>query len=484
MRVKEAPRETAQSQAGAREALRRYNPRPGQALGLTLLSLEAAMQCRVSKFGGTSVADADMIRKVKAIVTADPERQFIVPSAPGKRSSDDQKVTDLLYLCHEHARQGLSFDEVFSLIAQRYHDIAKKLEVDPGLDAHLQAVKQEIARVAAAGQGPDYAASRGEYLNGLIIAGFLEAEFFDAADLIHFDDRGRLDEDKTYREIGEKLKGVKLAVVPGFYGSLPDGSVKTFSRGGSDITGAVVARGVGASIYENWTDVSGLLMADPRIVDNPNTIQTLTYRELRELAYMGATVLHDEAIFPVRHAGIPVNIRNTNRPDDPGTMIVPGDGNEKHTGTITGIAGRKDFTVIALEKAMMNAQVGFGRRVLSVLEDHGVSFEHLPSGIDTMSLVVSDSQINGKLDDVLEGLRVEVHPDSVEATPQMALIATVGRGMSHIPGMAAKLFGALSGAGINIRMIDQGSSELNIIVGVHAEDFEPAMRAIYKAFVG
>ncbi len=442
------------------------------------------MQCKVSKFGGTSVADAEMIRKVKAIVAADADRRIVVPSAPGKRSSDDQKVTDLLYLCHEHARQGIAFAEVFTLIAQRYHDIAKGLGVDPGLDRHLNEVKEAIASIARDGGDADYAASRGEFLNGLIIAEFLGAEFFDAAELIHFDERGRFDEDKTYRVICEKLKGVKLAVVPGFYGSLPDGSVKTFSRGGSDITGAVLARGVGASLYENWTDVSGLLMADPRIVDSPKTIQSLTYRELRELAYMGATVLHDEAIFPVRHAGIPVNIRNTNRSDDPGTMIVPGNGSEKHTGTITGIAGRKDFTVIAIEKAMMNSQIGFGRRVLGVLEDHGVSFEHMPSGIDTMSLVVADSQINGKLDDVLEGLRVEVHPDSIEASPSMALIATVGRGMSHIPGMAAKLFEALSQAKVNIRMIDQGSSELNIIVGIHAEDFETAMRAIYKTFVG
>lgn len=450
------------------------------------------MQPKVSKFGGTSVADADMIRKVKAIVQADADRRYIIPSAPGKRTRDDQKVTDLLYLCHEHARQKLSFDEVFALIARRFSEIANGLGVDPGvdpgldpgLDGHLDQIKQEIARVAAEGGGPDYAASRGEYLNGLIIAEFLDAEFIDAAELIHFDERGRLDEDPTYRAIGEKLKGVKRAVVPGFYGSLPDGSVKTFSRGGSDITGALVARGVGASLYENWTDVSGLLMADPCIIDNPKTIETLTYRELRELAYMGATVLHDEAVFPVRHAGIPVNIRNTNRPDDPGTMIVPGNGAGNHTGMITGIAGRKDFTVIAIEKAMMNAQVGFGRRVLSVLEANGVSFEHLPSGIDTMSLVVADGQINGKLDDVLEGLRVEVRPDLIEATSQMALIATVGRGMAHIPGMAAKLFEALAEAGINIRMIDQGSSELNIIVGIHADDFESAIRAIYKTFVG
>ena len=469
------------------------------------------MQSKVSKFGGTSVADAGMIRRVKAIVESDPDRRFIVPSAPGKRTKEDQKVTDLLYLCHEHARQGLAFDDVFNLIAKRYTEIAQSLGVDPGLNEHLAEVKAKIAETAVAKDDEDgspkgtsdYAASRGEYLNGLIIAAFLGAEFFDAAELIFFDARGRLDEDRTYRVIGEKLKDVKLAVVPGFYGSMPDGdtpgaiysgaicpgaiypgAIKTFSRGGSDITGAVVARGVGASLYENWTDVSGLLMADPRIIDHPKTIDALTYRELRELAYMGATVLHDEAIFPVRHAGIPVNIRNTHRPEDAGTMIVPGEVNGKTTGTITGIAGRKDFTVIAIEKAMMNSEIGFGRRVLSVLEDNDVSFEHLPSGIDTMSLVVADSQIAGKMEDVLAGLTSKVKPDSLEATTEMALIATVGRGMTRIPGMAAKLFGALAKADVNIRMIDQGSSELNIIVGVSPDDFETAMRAIYKAFVG
>ena len=465
------------------------------------------MQIKTCKFGGSSVADAGQVRKVQAIIQADAGRRFIVPSAPGKRSEEDQKITDLLYLCHEHAKQGLSFDQVFGLISERYGQIASDLGVDPGLDKHLAEVKAQIAKVASAGGGPDFAASRGEYLNGLILAACIEAVFFDAAELIFFNTRGRLDEDKTYAAIGEKLKGVERAVVPGFYGITPEGKVKTFSRGGSDITGAIVARGVGADLYENWTDVSGLLMADPRIIDHPNTIDELTYRELRELAYMGATVLHDEAVFPVRHAGIPVNIRNTNRPEDAGTMIVPGDApghpgghsvghsgvhtggdsgghSEGHTGKITGIAGRKDFTVIALEKTMMNSEIGFGRRVLSVLEDNGVSFEHLPSGIDTMSLVVSDSQLNDKLEDILDGLRVEVKPDSLEANSEMALIATVGRGMSHIPGMAAKLFGALAGAGINIRMIDQGSSELNIIVGVHADDFENAMRAIYKAFVG
>ncbi|GAB4108782.1 MAG: aspartate kinase [Phycisphaeraceae bacterium] len=442
------------------------------------------MPVKACKFGGSSVADAAQIRKVKAIIGADSERRFIVPSAPGKRNKDDQKITDLLYLCHEHARQGLTFDEVFKLITDRYLQIAQELGVECDLPDRLEEVKVGIAEVAKAGGPADYAASRGEYLNGVVLAKYLDAEFFDAADLIFFDKRGRLDESKTYATISDKLSNVSKAVIPGFYGTAPDGSVKTFSRGGSDITGAVIARGIGAAMYENWTDVSGLLMADPRIVEHPKAIDVLTYRELRELAYMGATVLHDEAVFPVRQAGIPVNIRNTNRPEDAGTMIVPHEQSPEHTGQITGIAGRKDFTVIAIEKTMMNAEIGFGRRVLSVLEANGVSFEHLPSGIDTMSLVIADDQLNGKLDDILEGIQAEVKPDSIEVTSEMALIATVGRGMAHIPGMASKLFGALAGAGINIRMIDQGSSELNIIVGVHANDFENAMRAIYRAFVG
>ena len=443
------------------------------------------MTLKVCKFGGTSLADASQFRKVQAIVAADPARRYVVPSAPGKRDKADRKITDLLYLCHDQARQRLPIDETFGLIATRYQQIVADLKLQLDLRPALDEVRRRIVDTATSGGAADYAASRGEYLSGLIVAALLNYTFVDAADVVFFDARGRLDERKTYDTLAARLSSIDRAVVPGFYGSSPDGSIKTFSRGGSDISGAVVARGVHAGCYENWTDVSGLLMADPRIVDSPRVIESITYKELRELAYMGATVLHDEAVFPVRQAGIPVNIRNTNEPDAPGTVIFRGDTNHRPTAfTISGIAGRKDFTVLALEKAMMNAQVGFGRRVLQALEQNGVSYEHSPSGIDTMSLVIADDQLKGKLDRVLADLRAAVEPDALDVYPHMALIATVGRGMAHAPGTAAKVFAALAAEKINVRMIDQGSSELNIIVGVEASDFERAVRAIYAAFVG
>ena len=441
------------------------------------------MSIKVCKFGGTSLADPGQFRKIRGIVEADPTRRYLVPSAPGKRSRDDQKITDLLYLCHEHAHQGIAFDEVFGLISDRYQQITSELGLDLDLRPQLDEIKQRIGDEAAGDGSADYAASRGEFLCALILAKMLGIEFVDAAELIYFDARGRLDEDRTYTAVAQRLSVHKRAVVPGFYGSQPDGRIKTFSRGGSDVSGAIVARGVGAEVYENWTDVSGLLMTDPNIVTNPRRIDVITYRELRELAYMGATVLHDEAIFPVRQAGIPVQIRSTNEPDDPGTMIVGEAQPVAHEAMISGIAGRKNFTVIALEKALMNAQVGFGRRLLSVFENFGISYEHTPSGIDTLSIVVADSQINSKLEQVLEAIKVECEPDSLEVYPHMALIATVGRGMAHFPGMAARVFTALADADVNIRMIDQGSSEINIIVGVQTTDFEKAVRAIYDTFV-
>ena len=444
---------------------------------------------KVCKFGGSSLADAGQIDKVRQLIAADPERRFVIPSAPGKRDGSDHKITDLLYLCHEHARQGLPFDEVFGRITERYRQIVADLGLSLDIAPHLEQVKQHIAGVSQDGGEPDYAASRGEYLNALVIAEMLGAELVDATEIIHFDAHGRLDEARTYEAVERRLGDVKLAVIPGFYGARSDGMVKTFSRGGSDVSGAIVARGVGASVYENWTDVSGLLMADPRIVDEPRTIESITYKELRELAYMGATVLHDEAVFPVRAVGIPVHIRNTNEPDAPGTLIFSGDQDAAPPtarpvrGMISGIAGRKDFTVIALEKAMMNAEVGFGRRVLTVLEANGINFEHMPSSIDTMSLVIGDDELDGKLDRVLDELKAECHPDTIDTFPDMALIATVGRGMAYTPGMASRLFSALAEADVNVRMIDQGASELNIIVGVAASDFEQAVRAIYAAFV-
>ncbi len=452
--------------------------------GLThIYWINTVMGIKVAKFGGTSLADASQFKKVQAIIQADKTRRFVVPSAPGKRSSEDRKITDLLYLCHAHAQQNIPFDDVFNLIASRYEQIVKELGLKLDMSAHLKAAKDGIAKAAKENAGADFAASRGEYLNGLIMAELLGFPFVDAAEVVFFNARGLFDSEKTQKVLSERLSKMQNAVVPGFYGSSPDGKIKTFSRGGSDISGAIVARAAHAEVYENWTDVSGLLMTDPRVVKNPRPIQTVTYRELRELAYMGATVLHDEAIFPVREAGIPVNIKNTNKPEDVGTFIVPEVAPDSKTGIITGIAGRKDFTVIAVEKSLMNQEIGFGRRLLSILEVNQVSFEHMPSGIDTISLVISDKQLEGKLEKVIEDIKNELKPDSVDVYPDMALVATVGRGMAYHPGIAAKLFAALAGAGINVRMIDQGSSEINIIVGIQNSDFDNACRAIYKTFV-
>ena len=436
------------------------------------------MGIRVSKFGGSSVADAGQLRKVRAIVEAEADRRFIVPSAPGKRTPDDIKITDLLYRTHDAAAAGESIDPLFDQIDARYREIVADLGLDFDLEPELCEVHDRIRD----GAGADYAASRGEYLSGVVLSKFLDRPLIDPATMIRFDSKGRFLSEQTQQAISERLGSEHAGVIPGFYGALPDGSIKTFSRGGSDVTGAIVARGVAADVYENWTDVSGLLMTDPRIVESPRTIAELTYRELRELAYMGATVLHEEAIFPVREAGIPVHILNTNDPTAPGTRITRGNIDPAPTGEITGIAGRKNFTILALEKTLMNAEVGFGRRLLGVLEKHEVSWEHMPSGIDTLSVVLKNDVVGGRIDALVADIQAECQPDTLEIQTGIALIATVGRGMSHVPGTAARLFGALAKAGINIRMIDQGSSELKIIVGVENADFEQAVRTIYNAF--
>ncbi|MDD6203753.1 MAG: aspartate kinase [Firmicutes bacterium] len=436
------------------------------------------MGIKVTKFGGSSLADAGQINKVKNILASDPSRRYMVPSAPGKRHKDDDKITDLLYKCHDIATTGKSIDPVFEQIRTRYTQIARQL----GITLDIQPELDEIYRRISAGEKRDYAASRGEYMNGKIIASALGWDFVDAADVIRFNEKGIFDAEKTNALMSEELKKHEYAVIPGFYGSRPDGTIKTFSRGGSDITGSIVARAVNAELYENWTDVSGFLVVDPRIVDNPRTIHTVTYRELRELSYMGATVLHEDAIFPVSMCGIPINIRNTNMPEAEGTMIVSTVEGSSKDGTVTGIAGKKNFTVITLEKDMMNVERGFGRRVLSVLEEKGISFEHLPTGIDTMSIVVADKELDGKLEAVLDGIREQARPDSIDLQKDMALIAVVGRAMVRSCGTAAKVFKALGDAGINVRMIDQGSSELNIIVGVDNSCFEKAIQAVYAAF--
>lgn len=437
------------------------------------------MSVIVTKFGGSSLADAEQFRKVHAIMQANPKRRYIVPSAPGKRHADDYKITDLLYLCHAHIQQGIAFNDVFEIIATRYLQIVQELDLSLDLKPILTEIKAKIST----GASSDYVASRGEYLNGLIMAALLGFEFIDAAEVIFFDENGVFDTEHTQNMISQRLATTSHAVIPGFYGAMPDKTVKTFSRGGSDITGAIVARGAQAKVYENWTDVSGFLMADPRIVKQPRPIETITYSELRELAYMGATVLHEEAIFPVRQVGIPINIRNTNLPEAPGTMIVRDAEPITASGRITGIAGRKDFTVISIEKALMNSELGFGRKLLSILEANQVSFEHLPSGIDSISLVIADAQLGKKLNKILKEIHHQCQPDSVQVLPKMALIATVGRGMVYTPGIAAKLFQALYEAQVNVRMIDQGSSEINIIVGIEPNDFEKAVQAIYQAFV-
>ena len=433
----------------------------------------------VAKFGGSSLADAKQFEKVGEIVHMDEARCYIVPSAPGKRTPDDDKVTDMLYSAYALAAEGRDFSAPFAKIVARYVGIRDELKLSIDIESHLDQVRFGLR----SGQSVDYAASRGEYLNGLLLAEYLGYDFIDPAEVIFFDANGRFDQARTDEIFGARLTKHARAVVPGFYGSMPNGQIKTFSRGGSDITGAIVARAAKADVYENWTDTSGFLMTDPRIVENPKPIKAITYRELRELAYMGASVFHDEAIFPVREAGIPINIRNTNSPADPGTRIER-DCDGMQRGPITGIAGKKGFSAITIDKAMMNSELGFGRRVLQALEEEGISFEHMPSGIDTMSVVVQDTNFIGHEEKIVQRIRRECAPDHVEIISGLSLIATVGRGMVASRGMAGRLFSALGKAGVNVRMIDQGSSEINIIVGVETGDFDTAVRAIYKEFVG
>ena len=429
------------------------------------------------KFGGSSLASAEQFKKVKNIILSEEERRFVVPSAPGKRFSDDIKVTDLLYRCHGEAKVGMDFTHTLDTIKSRYEEIIKGLDLDLSLDDEIAVIAENLKK----GTSIDYIASRGEYLNGIVLAKCLGYEFIDSAEVILFDEIGKFLSEETNEKLSARLSTMDNAVLPGFYGSMPNGEVKTFSRGGSDVTGAILARAIRADVYENWTDVSGFLAADPRIVENPEVIEVITYKELRELSYMGAGVLHESVIFPVRKEGIPVNIRNTNAPEDKGTMIVestchvPGH-------TITGIAGKKGFASVNIDKDKMNSEVGFGRKVLEVFENNGISFEHMPSGIDTMTVFVNMEQFIPKEQLVLSQLHQAVHPDSIELEADLALIAVVGRGMKNSTGCASKIFKALAEANVNIKMIDQGSSEMNIIVGVRNSDFNNAIKAIYKAF--
>jgi aspartate kinase len=434
----------------------------------------------VCKFGGSSLADAAQFKKVRAIIDADPRRSIVVPSAPGKRSSSDAKLTDVLYLCQDSASVGTDFSVPFELVRRRYLDIERELGLSAGMSAHLDTLRQELSN----GVSRDYVASRGEYLNGLLMASYLDAEFVDPKDYIAILSNGSVDPD-TYRVLGERLTDERRRyVIPGFYGHDGRGRVRTFSRGGSDISGAIAARAAKAELYENWTDVSGLLMTDPRIVANAKPMAEVTYAEIRELSYMGASVLHDEAISPVREGGIPICIKNTNAPDHPGTRIVTQLSPEIEKNTeIAGIAGKKTFAMISVAKNLMNKEVGFAYRLLGVLERHRVRFEHCPSSIDSMSVIVDAKEIEDKVDLVLEEIKQTLHPDEIEFVPQLALIAIVGEGMSHAVGIAAKVFAALRDANVNVRVINQGASELNIIVGVAPEDYDGAVRALYGAFV-
>ena len=433
---------------------------------------------KVVKFGGSSLASAKQFKKVAAIIGAEKSRRFIVPSAPGKRDSKDEKVTDLLYMAYDAAATGASYKKIFEKIKSRFQSIIDGLNLNLDLGHEFAQIEENFVSK----QGRDYAASRGEYLNGIILANYLGCEFIDAADVIFFKDDGTFDSEHTNEELEERLKNIERVVIPGFYGVTNSGKIKTFSRGGSDITGSIVARAIKADLYENWTDVSGFLVADPRVIKDPEVIETITYRELRELSYMGASVLHEDAIFPVRAEGIPINIKNTNRPEDKGTMIVESTC-KKPKFTITGIAGKKGFCSINVDKAMMNSEVGFCRKVLEVFEQNNISIEHMPSGIDTMSVIVHQNEFEDYEQRVVAGIHRLAKPDSVEMESGIALVAVVGRGMRSTRGTAGRIFASLAHARINIKMIDQGSSEFNIIIGVKESDFEATIKAIYDIFV-
>ena len=433
---------------------------------------------KVVKFGGSSLASAEQFVKVGNIIRADKERNYVIPSAPGKRFKDDTKVTDMLYACYALAEKDKNFTAELAAIKARYQEIIDGLHLDLSLENEFKEIEKNFKAKA----GDNYAASRGEYLNGIIMATYLGFEFIDAAEVIFFKDSGEFDAELTNEILSDRLSNSEKTVIPGFYGSYTDGRVKTFSRGGSDITGSIVAKAVKADVYENWTDVSGFLIADPKIINNPEIIEVITYKELRELAYMGATVLHEDAIFPVRQQGIPINIKNTNAPADEGTWIV-GSTCQKPKYVITGIAGKKGFCAINIEKDMMNCEIGFGRKVLQSFEENGISFEHIPSGIDTLTIFVHQDEFMHKEQKVVAGIHRLANPDSIDIESDLALIAVVGRGMKSMRGTAGRVFAALAHADVNVKMIDQGSSELNIIIGVANEDFETAIKALYDIFV-
>ena len=412
------------------------------------------------------------------MVESDAKRKIVVVSALGKRDASDTKITDLLYILHAHLKYGVPYEEIWNMVVTRFLDIKAELHLQYDIMADLEGLKLELNK----GIAEDYLVSRGEYLTAKLMSDYLGYTFVDAKDLICFNYDGKIDYALTEKKVKLAFSEYGIIVVPGFYGAYPNGSVKLLSRGGSDVTGSILAKCLNVSLYENWTDVSGIMVADPRIIHNPVGIEMITYAELRELSYMGFNVLHEDAIFPVRTVGIPINIKNTNAPDDEGTWIV-GNTCQKSKYVITGIAGKKGFASINIEKDMMNAEVGFGRKVLKVFEEYGVSFEHMPSGIDTLSVMVHQSEFVNKEQNILSGINKAVSPDHIDIQSDLALIAVVGRGMKAQRGTAGRIFSALAHANVNVRMIDQGSSELNIIIGVANEDFDVAIKAIYDIFV-
>ena len=436
---------------------------------------------KVVKFGGSSMADAGQYRKVRDILMADPERKVVVVSAAGKRFSGDHKLTDLLYLCYAHIQYGVDCSTIFDAIANRYIDIRDDLGLSLPIEVDLELLKH---RIDAKEISQEELVSRGEYLSAKLMASYLGFQFVDAADWVKFNMDGTVNEKDSYEALRSQVILGYGAVIPGFYGSMPDGTIHTFSRGGSDITGALAAAALDADVYENWTDVSGILMADPRIVDDPQAIPEVTYDELRELSYSGAQVLHEDSIFPVREKNIPVNIRNTNDPSAPGTMIQ-----EKFMGDhdpdrfITGITGKKDFSIISLSKRGMSNQVGVLRKVLTVLERHGISVDYVPNGIDNVSVVLPTSSLEKEMYTIMAEIKKEAQPDTLDVHHQIAVVAAVGRKMAFRPGISGKIFAALGESGINIRMINQGPDELNIIFGVDNKDFKEAIRVLYNSFV-
>ena len=431
----------------------------------------------VTKFGGSSLADSAQFKKVKEIIDADSRRRVVVVSAPGKRGAGDNKITDLLYTLDGHLRYGVPDDKIWDSIAGRYTEIARSLGLSIDIDAELRA----FAKTLGKNMDQSLLVSRGEYFCARLMSAYLGFAFVDAAQMVLFRADGSFDAEATNTAIGHALVSIDRAVIPGFYGAMPDGTIHTFSRGGSDVTGSIVARAVGAELYENWTDVSGVLAADPRIIEHPHVVDYITYRELRELSYMGASVLHEDAVFPVRRANIPINIRNTNRPQDPGTFIVPTLPANAHKRKVTGIAGHKGFSSVYVEKSMMNGEIGFVAHLLQIFADHGISFEHCPSGIDTVSIIVSTEALAPAREEILRRIQDELQPDHVSVEDGLALIAVVGQGMIYAKGTAARIFRVIADANINIRMIDQGSCELNIIIAVKETDYELAIRSLYHA---